>query len=286
MNYVRTVILQETPKELDIERGSLKFIGNATVLLRYAGFTILTDPNFLHRGEYAHLGFGIKAERVMDPAMEMKNVPPLDIVVLSHLHEDHFDREVSNKLNKSTPIVTTPQAAKELRKQHFYKIYALKTWESLTLVKTGNQLRITSMPGKHGPWLVAKVMPEVMGSMLEFTTAQKKVTFRLYISGDTLVYKDLKEIPKRYPEIDAALVHLGGTKVFGIIVTMDAKQGVEAVKIINPREAIPIHCNDYDRFTFLFSDFKTEVTKAGLEQRIRYLRHGDTYNFEVPVSRR
>jgi hypothetical protein len=35
----------------DRAQGSIFFIGNATVLLRYAGFTILTDPNFLHRGE-------------------------------------------------------------------------------------------------------------------------------------------------------------------------------------------------------------------------------------------
>jgi len=39
-------------------RGSLTFIGTATVLIRFGAFTFLTDPNFLHAGDHAHLGYG------------------------------------------------------------------------------------------------------------------------------------------------------------------------------------------------------------------------------------
>ena len=59
---------------------------------------------------------------------------------------------------------------------------------------------------------------------------------------------DLKEIPARYPDTDIALVHLGGTRVLGIMVTMDGKQGVELMQIVQPNLAIPIHYNDYDVF--------------------------------------
>ncbi|HEY9401563.1 MAG TPA: hypothetical protein VIQ24_02630, partial [Pyrinomonadaceae bacterium] len=41
--------------------GSIFFVGTATVILRYAGFTILTDPNFLHAGDHVHLGYGLTA---------------------------------------------------------------------------------------------------------------------------------------------------------------------------------------------------------------------------------
>jgi hypothetical protein len=44
-------------------QGSIFFVGNATVILSYAGFTILTDPNFLHRGDHVHLGHGMTAAR-------------------------------------------------------------------------------------------------------------------------------------------------------------------------------------------------------------------------------
>jgi len=124
-----------------------------------------------------------------------------------------------------------------------------------------------------------------MGSMLEFETTRDKTTMRLYITGDTLIFKQLKEIPKRYPDIDLALLHLGGTKFFGVMLTMDAKQGVEAMRLINPHEAIPIHYNDYNVFKSPLEDFKSAVAKAGLEKRVHYLRHGDTYEFKSPANR-
>jgi L-ascorbate metabolism protein UlaG (beta-lactamase superfamily) len=60
---------------------------------------------------------------------------------------------------------------------------------------------------------------------------------------------------------------------------MDAKQGVEAMRIVDPALAIPIHYNDYDVFTSPLSDFQDEVRAAGLEDRVHYLSHGETYTF-------
>jgi L-ascorbate metabolism protein UlaG (beta-lactamase superfamily) len=107
----------------------------------------------------------------------------------------------------------------------------------------------------------------------------------MYISGDTLVYDDLKEIPKRYTGIDLALLHLGGTRIVGVMLTMDGKQGVEAMKIIRPDLAIPIHYNDYEIFQSPLEDFKRAVEDAGLTDHVVYLSHGDTYEFDVPASR-
>ena len=67
----------------------------------------------------------------------------------------------------------------------------------------------------------------------------------------------------------------------GIMVTMDANEGLEMFNIINPRKAIPIHYNDYDVFKSSLEDFKLEVKKAELEDRIYFLHHGETYTFEV-----
>ena len=125
-----------------------------------------------------------------------------------------------------------------------------------------------------------------MGSMLEFETSPGKIPFRLYITGDTLLFKHLKEIAKRYPDIDLALLHLGGTKFFGVMLTMDAKQGVETIRLINPHTSIPVHYNDYNVFKSSLDDFKRAVAEAGLDERVKYLNHGDTYTFEVPEDRR
>jgi L-ascorbate metabolism protein UlaG (beta-lactamase superfamily) len=269
----------------DLATGSIFFIGNATVLMRYAGFTILTDPTFIHMHEQVPLGYGLHTTRLTNPAIEIDALPPLDLIVLSHFHGDHFDQVAERELDKALPIVTTPEAARTLGERGFGRTYALETWSSLTVGKGDVRLRITSMPGRHGPPLSDWVLPEVMGSMLEFQSTPETTLFRMYITGDTLVIDDLQEIPRRYPDIHLALLHLGGTRVLGIMVTMDGTQGVNVMQIVNPDRAIPIHYNDYDVFTSPLSDFQQAVKAAGLEDRVHYLTHGETYTFHVPVNR-
>lgn len=263
------------------DRGSITFIGTATVLIRCAGFTILTDPNFLHRGEYVHLGYGLRSRRVTEPAMDLKDLPPVDFVLLSHLHEDHFDRRVERDLDRALPIVTTSRAAAALAEKGFSRSIGLDTWGESSFVRDAARLTITSMPGRHGPWLVSHLLPPVMGSMLEFREADR-VLLRLYISGDTLLYDKLGEIKRRYESIDQALIHLGGTSVLGLLVTMDGTQGVGLLKLLRPKVAIPIHFNDYTVFKSPLSDFQAEVRRAELETEVYYLDHGDSYSFEVP----
>jgi L-ascorbate metabolism protein UlaG (beta-lactamase superfamily) len=208
----------------------------------------------------------------------------LDLILLSHFHGDHFDQVAEQELDKSIPIVTTKAAAEELAERGFKDIRPLEKWGPITIEKGEARLRITAMPGRHAPRPIHFALPDVMGSMLEFQSVSGTVKFRMYITGDTLVIDELKEIPHRYPNIDVALLHLGGTRVLGLLVTMDGKQGVEAMRIVNPDRAIPIHYNDYDRFKSPLSDFQDEVKAAGLQDRVHYLKHGETYNFEVPVS--
>ena len=99
------------------------------------------------------------------------------------------------------------------------------------------------------------------------------------------MFEGLSEIARRHRDSDLALIHLGGTRILGILVTMDAKQGVELMRLVRPRRAIPIHYNDYDVFTSPLSDFVKEVSAAGLEDRVHYLSHGATYNFQIPTNR-
>ncbi|MBE9212249.1 MBL fold metallo-hydrolase [Plectonema cf. radiosum LEGE 06105] len=285
MNQIRQLALPSNgnSQEADFNSGSLFFIGNATVLLRYAGLTILTDPNFLHQGNHVHLGYGIRSARRTNPAMEIEDLPALDMVVLSHMHEDHFDRVAEAKLNKNLPIITTHQAASSLESKGFSASQALNTWETMTVTKNDAWVRITAMPGRHGPQILSALLPSVNGNMLEFgsTIDIDKTLFRLYISGDTLMYEDIKAIPQKYPDIDLALLHLGGTKILGILLTMDAKQGVQAIEIIAPDLSIPIHYNDYTVMKSSLEEFMQAVTEAGLDERVKYLSHGETYTFDV-----
>jgi L-ascorbate metabolism protein UlaG (beta-lactamase superfamily) len=268
-----------------LRTGSIYFVGTATVIIRYAGFTILTDPNFLHKGDHVHLGYGLHSKRLTEPAISLEQLPPVDFVLLSHMHGDHFDHVVSERLDRKLPILTTKHAAASLKGLGFERPVAFDTWDTIEVTKGAARMRVTAMPGKHAPGLLRLAIPPTMGSMLEFPSGPSKIALRLYITGDTLIHEHLNEIPRRYPEIDIGLLHLGGTRIAGVLLTMDAKQGVEAIRIINPRTAIPIHYNDYGVFKSPLEDFKAAVKAAGYENRVHYLGHGDTFDIEVPESR-
>src|SRR3954464_12810259 len=146
---METIRLEGEPADSD--EGALTFIGTATVLLQCGGFTLLTDPNFLHAGDHAYLGLGLRSKRLLDPAMEIADLPPLDLVVLSHHHGDHFDHIAARDLPKDVPIVTTAHAAKKLGREGFTRALAMNTWEAVSFHRDDERLSITSLPGLHAP---------------------------------------------------------------------------------------------------------------------------------------
>ena len=240
---------------------SLTFIGNATVLLTLGPFTVLTDPNFLRRGERAYLGRGLWTRRLLDPAMSVQELPALDGVVLSHLHGDHWDRVARRDLAKSVPLVTTPHAARRLSPRGFAAV-GLDTWQSTTLHKAGHELLVTSLPGVHARGLMGRLLPPVMGSLVEHRL-DGQVTRRVYLSGDTLTGDHLDAIAERFPDIDVAVVHLGGTRVLAATVTMDGAQGVDFLRRVQPAHAVPVHYDDYRVFRSPLSDFLEEAASKG-----------------------
>jgi L-ascorbate metabolism protein UlaG (beta-lactamase superfamily) len=295
---------------------SLFFVGTATTIIEWEGLRILTDPNFLHAGDHVHLGPGVNSTRRTNPAIDLEDLPRIDVILLSHYHEDHFDREVEEKLSKGLPIITTPHAKECLTSkgnESFSNVHALDTWDSMILDisqsdkthGTGPKpsIKVRGMPGKHVPPGLLNVANDILGAvpptngwMIELGYSESSSSdgdnfengYRIYISGDTLMVDELKEIPERYKDqdIDLMLVHLGGTTIPGpklplLMVTMDAKQGVQLMQLINPDLTIPIHYDDYEVFLSPLDDFKKAVHEAGLDSKVVYLDRKDQYKFNV-----
>ncbi|MDZ5444205.1 MBL fold metallo-hydrolase [Micromonospora sp. 4G57] len=264
------------------DQPEVTFIGTATTLLRIGGFTLLTDPNFLHRGQRAYLGRGLWSKRSTEPALTIPELPTLDAVVLSHLHGDHFDRVARRGLDPSLPIVTTPQAEQKLRRWGFGAAQGLPTWDSYELHHGDATLRLTSLPGQHGPGVLDRLLPDVMGTMIDLVRGGSP-EFRLYVTGDTLSRPQLARIPQRYPDIDAMLIHLGGTRIAGILLTMDAQQGADVVELIRPKLTVPIHYDDYPVFRSPLRNFIAEARRRGFIRQVRTILRGETAPLTPPA---
>ena len=261
---------QQTPDDV-----TLTFGGNATTLLRLGPFTLLTDPNFLRRGQRAYLGYGLFTKRLTDPALLPAQLPALDAILLSHLHDDHWDRIATRSLPRDTPVVTTPAAARALADKGFRATSDLTDWQSQEFTRGTATLRITSVPGVHGPGPLGRLLPPVMGSVLELIT-DGAVTWRGYISGDTLYRREIGQVLERCGPLDVVVPHLGGTKAFGFTVTMDGRQGADLVELLKPPVVVPVHYDDYTVFSSGLGDFVGEVARRRAPGEVRVVHRGQT----------
>ncbi|WP_349268386.1 hypothetical protein MPNTM1_03144 [Mycolicibacterium parafortuitum] len=258
------------------------FIGTATTLIRCGAITVLTDPNFLHQGQRAYLGYGLWSKRRRPPALTIDELPPLDAVVLSHLHGDHWDRVAERGLDRRLPVITTHAAARTLRRRGFGAAVGLSTWDSTVIAKGSDRVTFTALPGRHAPTPVDRLLPPVMGTMLTFDTTSGAAR-HLYLSGDTLLIDELAEIPVRFTSVDAGVLHLGGTRLpfgdrlpVGLTVTMDGRQGAEAAERLRLPRVIPVHYADYRVFASPLADFHREMSARGLAGRIVRIERGQT----------
>ncbi|KAI4208448.1 MAG: hypothetical protein LQ349_009712, partial [Xanthoria aureola] len=251
----------------------------------------------------------VTGTRKTNPAIELHDLPRIDLICLSHYHADHFDAQVESSLRRSLPIITTPHAKSHLASKSdgeaFTAVHDLDFFDDILVDIAGSTkkaaVKVTGMPGKHVPPGVlgtlndlVEAVPPTNGWMMELGYKQDnnddsfKCGYRIYISGDTLLVPELQEIPKRYAgqNIDLMLIHLGGTTIPSpsvplLMVTMDAEQGLRLVKLVDPDLTIPIHYDDYDVFLSPLDDFKKKMQEAGLGDKVVYLDRKDRYDFAV-----
>lgn len=258
-----------------MDDATLEFIGTATSLLRLGPFTVLTDPNFLHQGQRAYLGKGLFSKRRTEPSLQPAELPDLDAIVLSHLHGDHFDRIARRELDRSLPIFTTPAASDRLHDWGFAESTAMRPWDVQHLQAGDARLRITSVPGEHTPRFAKGLLPPVMGSVIELEQPVA-ASLRIYVTGDTLYRPWLQEVVERCGPIDAMVIHLGGTRALGLLVTMDAEQGGDLVELIRPALTVPVHYDDYTVFRSPLADFETAWRRRDLPGMLRTVGRGET----------
>ena len=153
-NEERKKIITELPADFVIPRQeviknleSLKdedfiaFIGHATFLIKLGDITIITDPHFSKNA--GPLIFGPK--RYVDPAINLKDLPKVDLIYLSHLHFDHYDRATIRKFPYKNAKVVVPLKVGKYFKR-YKDVNELDWYEE---IKINDDLKITLVPNIH-----------------------------------------------------------------------------------------------------------------------------------------
>jgi L-ascorbate metabolism protein UlaG (beta-lactamase superfamily) len=122
-------------------------LGHSTVLLNFLGATVLTDPVFSRRVGIGIGPFVLGPKRYLRPALQPREFPAPDLIILSHAHFDHLDRPSLRKFSRDTPVVTA-RATRDLLKR-FRHVHELGWGESITLTLRSGSMRVTALPVAH-----------------------------------------------------------------------------------------------------------------------------------------
>lgn len=203
------------------------WIGHATNLLRIDGMTILTDPVFSSR---VGLGLGIFTggpKRLLAPALKIDELPPIDLILLSHAHFDHLDRPTLYRFPKNIPVVTAHHTRDLLADLGFAKITEMKWGEKVQL----DSLTLTARPVKH--WGARTFYDVHRGYNAYLIESPKK---KILYAGDTAHCKSFTDLPR----VDLAIFGIGAYNPY-IAAHATPEQALEMANDCRAERILPMH---------------------------------------------
>jgi N-acyl-phosphatidylethanolamine-hydrolysing phospholipase D len=199
------------------------WIGHSTVLLQMGGLNLITDPVFSQRAfPVQWLG----PRRLMEPALPVDALPPLDLILISHSHYDHLDRPAVRRLARTHPEASwvVPLGMGDyLRAWGARRVIELDWWQTADVVGVG----VTATPARH----FSARRPGDRNRTLWCGFALQLGGRRVYFAGDTAYHPDFGRIGARLGPFDLALIPIGA---------YDPRWFMERVHV-NPEEAVGIY---------------------------------------------
>jgi L-ascorbate metabolism protein UlaG (beta-lactamase superfamily) len=207
------------------------WLGHATVLLRVGQKTILTDPVFARR---VGLGWGLGTlgpARFVSPAVTVKQLPPIDLVLLSHAHFDHLDRPTLARLAKrSTQVVCAPHTSDLVHDLGFGEVHELSAGDSMTI----DGLTITGLPTRH--WGARIVLDQQRGHVAFLVRADDA---SILYGGDTAYQREWRFIGDA-GGVDVAIVGVGAYEPW-IDGHANPEQAWQMALDAGARKVLPMH---------------------------------------------
>lgn len=249
----------------------VQLIRNATLRVTFGGHLFVVDP-FLAPKETIRSFAGISqnptVELPMSPAAVIQDA---EMVLVSHLHPDHFDDVAGELLPKLLPIFCQPGDEEAIRGRGFGQVTAVSpqiTWQGITFTRT---------PGRHGYSELAERMGTVSGFIWQAAGEPK-----VYWAGDTVWYEEVAAVIAHHqPEI--IITHSSGAK-FGDSppIVMDAAQTVAVCQAAPEAIVVAVHLESLDHGTVTRATLRAEAAEHHIpDERLRIPADGEQLVFEV-----
>ncbi|UDL93652.1 MBL fold metallo-hydrolase [Lichenihabitans sp. PAMC28606] len=228
------------PSRIDAGEVAVTFIGHASALIRTADCTILVDPVFSERvSPISFLG----PKRVRPPGLSIDQLPPIDLVLLTHNHYDHMDlpslralRTRPSPLGKRVPIVTGLGNGAYLARKGISGAAELDWWQAIEL-RPG--VTITFVPAQHWSSRSLSDRRQTLwgGFMIESGAS------RIYVAGDSGYCGWFSEIRRRLGAPDVALLPIGAYEPRWFMQSqhMNPAEAVRAHQDLQARHSIGMH---------------------------------------------
>lgn len=249
-------------------------IRNATIIIQYAGKKFLVDPMLADKGAYPPFLAGIR-EDVRNPIHDLPIsvddiIKDVDAVILTHLHEDHYDEAAKKVLPKSIKVfVQDEKDAKQVINDGFQQVEVLTDntiFEGIQLVKT---------QGEHGRGEeLLSIIGEVCGII--FNHPNEKT---LYVAGDTVWYEGIQnEIDAHTPDI---IVVNAGNNVWQNLgsLIMGKEDVYEVFKAAPKAKIIAVHMEAVNHWTLSREELKRYADEKGFSSSLLIPEDGESYTF-------
>ncbi len=233
------------------------FINHATCLIQMEKYNILTDPVWSNRvSPFTTVG----PKRVTNPGIKFEDLPPIDIVLLSHDHYDHLDIETLLKLNKQfSPKFFVGLGVEKLLKKHgITKVYSMDWWDCIAVE---NDLCVNFVPSQH--FSGRGVFDRNSTLWGGFVVTGRNST--MYFAGDTgYSKKQFSDISQKFSNIDVAIMPIGAYDPVEYMqyVHMNPYEAVLAHQILKPKKSIPIHYATFRLTLEKYEDPAKELKKS------------------------
>ncbi|PYL63142.1 MAG: hypothetical protein DMF24_01475 [Verrucomicrobia bacterium] len=263
------------PSKWNDAQVTLAWLGHATVLINFFGIKILTDPALFPRIGIRLPGFTIGPKRLTAPALEFRELPRIDLVLLSHAHFDHFDLRTLRCFDENTSVISARATSDLLRRTRFRDVTELDWGEAKIFTTAAGKIDISAFPVKH--WGARKRHDDYRGYNGYLLESRGGGRRRIIFAGDTALTDSFAEL-RRYGAIDVAIMSIGAYNPW-IRSHCTPEQAIEMASAAGARFIMPVH---HQTFRLSFEPLREPIERftAALSktpERIALREIGDTF---------